>query len=68
MTLQEARLSPAESPEWVEDCMKWRGQVLTGKFWHWCFDWDFLPVDETTSEEFDCCHCFDNDPERPPRG
>jgi hypothetical protein len=32
------------------DCMRWRGKVLTGKFAHWCEEWDGLPVDETTPE------------------
>lgn len=36
--------------EWEKDCLKWRGTVLTGRFSHWCCDWDFLPVDETTPE------------------
>ena len=46
--------------EWESECMKWRGRVLVGEKRHYCFDWDGLPVDETT-EEFDCCHCFDED-------
>jgi hypothetical protein len=24
--------------------------VLTGKHAHWCPDWDYLPIDETTPE------------------
>ena len=43
--------------EWIEDCMRWRGKVLTGKGAHYCYDWDFLPVDETTPE-WDACVCF----------
>lgn len=39
-----------ESPDWIADCLRWRGKVLTGKFAHWCFDWDGLPIDETTPE------------------
>ena len=46
-----------ESPAWIADCMRWHGKVLTGAKAHWCFDWDELPVDETTSE-FDCCTCY----------
>ena len=46
--------------EWESECVKWRGRVLVGEKRHYCFDWDGLPVDETT-EEFDCCHCFDED-------
>lgn len=45
-------------PTFAEDSLKWRGRVLTGVFAHWCFDWDDLPVDETTPFEFDCCGCF----------
>ena len=39
-----------------EDCLKWRGKVLTGKKAHWCNDWDGLPIDETC-DEFQSCHC-----------
>lgn len=42
--------------EWAAECIKWRGRVLTGKKAHACFDWDGLPVDETTPE-IDLCHC-----------
>jgi len=45
------------SQEWFDDCKKWRGRVLEGYYRHWCFEWDELPVDETTPE-FDCCLCF----------
>lgn len=38
------------SAEWQEDCLRWRGKVLTGRYGHWCPDWDYLPVDETTPE------------------
>ena len=44
------------SENWVRDCKHWRGKVLTGKHSHWCPDWDYLPIDETT-DEFDCCSC-----------
>jgi hypothetical protein len=47
----------AHSAQWIADCWRWRGKVLTGRFAHWCHDWDGLPVDETSSE-FDCCNCF----------
>ena len=39
---------------WVEDCLKWRGEVLHGNHCHWCLDWDGLPVDDTT-DEWSCC-------------
>lgn len=38
------------SPEWIADCKQWRGKTLTGRFAHWCYEWDGLPVDETTPE------------------
>lgn len=42
------------SAEWVEDCLKWRGKVLTGVYAHWCFEFDDLPVDETCFGEWPC--------------
>lgn len=42
--------------DWEKDCLKWRGRVLTGKFKHWCYEWDELPVDETTPEW--PCNCY----------
>ena len=50
MPTEETLSSLESSPEWIEDCMKWRGKVLTGKESHWCYGWDGLPVDETTPE------------------
>ena len=43
--------------DWREDCLRWRGVVLTGDKAHWCHDWDGLPVDETC-REFESCTCF----------
>lgn len=37
--------------------MHWHGRVLTGKFAHWCYDWDCLPVDDTVPE-FAVCTCY----------
>ena len=52
-----------DRPDWRADCLRWRGKVLTGKRAHWCWDWDGLPVDETTCE-FECCTCWaDEEPE-----
>lgn len=48
-------------PEWEEDCLKWRGKVLTGRYSHWCFEFDGLPMDETCEREWDCCTCFKED-------
>ena len=36
--------------DWADDCLKWRGKILTGHYKHWCHEWDGLPVDETTPE------------------
>jgi hypothetical protein len=43
--------------DWDEDCERYWGRKLTGKKRHWCPDWDFLPIDETTKAEIDCCTC-----------
>lgn len=39
------------------DWKMWRGNIPMGRLAHYCYDWDFLPVDEN-SPEFDGCHCF----------
>lgn len=39
-----------ESADWKQDCMHWRRRVLTGRYAHWCMDWDGLPIDETCQE------------------
>ena len=44
--------------EFEEDCIKYYGKILTGKYKHYCYDWDFLPIDETC-QEFSCCNCID---------
>ena len=36
--------------DWEDNCIHWRGRILTGKDAHWCADWDDLPVDDTTPE------------------
>jgi hypothetical protein len=38
------------SADWIKDSTHWRGRVLTGRYRHWCIEWDFLPVDETSRE------------------
>lgn len=38
------------SDDWKQDCLKYRGKVLTGEYGHWCMEWDQLPVDETCPE------------------
>jgi hypothetical protein len=39
------------------DSYQWRGKILTGTYRHYCYDWDGLPVDETTPE-WDSCTCW----------
>lgn len=41
---------PKNNAEWIQDCMKWRGFILSGKYTHWCHGWDGLPIDETCYE------------------
>lgn len=61
MTLGGLRIAPRgceDAGEWIADCLKWRGELLNGYHAHWCAEWDGLPVDETTVEEFgygSCC-------------
>jgi hypothetical protein len=53
-------VTPAEIEAlWVQDCLKWRSRVLRGEKCHWCYDWDGLPVDETT-DEWKTCACYSN--------
>ena len=40
---------------WAHDCMKWRHRVLVGRLAHYCPDWDFLPMDETCTNEISDC-------------
>jgi len=49
-TTERGSLDPVS---WEDECMKWRGRVLTGRYAHYCFDRDGLPVDETCPE-WDC--------------
>ena len=46
------------SEDWIDDCEKYWGEVLTGRKAHWCIEWDFLPIDETVAE-FEACLCFE---------
>lgn len=43
--------------EWEQECLQWRGKVLTGKFGHYCDQMDGLPVDETCYE-WENCICY----------
>lgn len=42
------------SDHWKDDCLEYRGVVLTGAGAHWCAEWDGLPTDETCYE-WPCC-------------
>lgn len=55
------RMSEAEAFEWIAECLRWWGRVLHGHHMHYCFEWDFLPVDETVGE-YVACHCFEELP------
>lgn len=50
------------SEEWNEDCLMWGGVILTGVKAHWCPDWDYLPIDETTVE-WPCPCCMSDEEE-----
>lgn len=45
-----------DDQDWIQDCLPY-GRVLTGKYSHWCLDWDGMPIDETCPE-FECCTCY----------
>lgn len=45
------------SDEWIAECMRYWGRTLTGRYCHWCPDWDYLPIDNTCELEFECCTC-----------
>jgi hypothetical protein len=55
------RQAEFDQAEFDRDCLKWRGRLLTGKHAHWCYDWDGLPVDETTAEWPCTCGLKDRD-------
>ena len=44
------------SDDWIVDCNHHHGKVLTGKYAHWCPEFDYLPIDETV-DEFVYCNC-----------
>lgn len=45
-----------DSRTFEEECIHWRGKILTGKFAHFCYEWDGLPIDETCMEW--PCGCY----------
>ena len=42
---------------WKDECWKWHGKTLTGKYKHYCPDWDYLPIDDTCEMEINYCTC-----------
>ena len=44
--------------EWIEDCLKYRGEILKGEHGHYCHEFDGLPVDETCPE-WEVCLCIE---------
>ena len=49
--------------DFEEDCLHFHGKTLTGKYKHYCPDFDFLPIDETCWE-FKFCLCERKEDER----
>lgn len=45
-----------------EDAIKFYGKPLTGKYKHFCVEFDDLPIDENCIE-FKFCLCFEDNPE-----
>jgi len=45
--------------EFEQDCLPFWGKVLTGKYRHYCDEFDGLPIDETCFE-FQFCLCFED--------
>lgn len=49
-----------EISELDEESIKFYGRPLTGKYKHFCIEFDFLPIDEHC-EEFKYCMCFEDE-------
>ena len=45
-----------------KDSIEIYGKPLTGKYKHYCCEFDYLPIDENCFE-FKFCTCFDDSPE-----
>lgn len=48
--MKNAECLTRSAQAWHDDCLEWRGRVLTGEHGHWCNEWDLLPIDETCDE------------------
>ncbi len=46
----------------TEDQLKQIFNELTGKYKHYCVEWDSLPIDENCPE-FEVCSCFVGQPD-----
>lgn len=49
---------PVEQAQWEIDCVGFHGEVLHGKYAHYCDGWDYLPIDETCTALFSSCTCY----------
>lgn len=47
-------------PNWQAQCRLEHRRVLTGEYAHYCPDWDYMTVDETTTE-WESCACYPED-------
>lgn len=53
--MSEQGTSPVgQTEEFKRDSLRERGRILSGRFAHYCYDWDFLTVDETCVEAVSC--------------
>lgn len=52
---KERDMDPAELSKIMEERHM---KILTGKFKHYCWEWDGMAIDETCAE-FEVCSCFD---------
>lgn len=49
------------SREFIREFERNHGKTIQiGEHWHYCYDWDGMPIDEHCLE-YDGCHCYDND-------
>lgn len=64
MTHYTNTTNPIDFPlsELDQDAIQIYGKVLTGKYKHYCAEFDYLPIDEH-SFEFKFCLCWETNPE-----
>ena len=55
-------MDEATAAAFDRECLEEFNVTLTGKYRHFCWDWDFLPIDETCPE-FDACVCYPREKE-----